>query len=270
MNPRAKAGIVIAVAVAVLFAAIWMLSGSGQTAVPAPTTPPSVTVTPSRTPTPEVTQTTSGAQTEPPTTSTSPAATPETPTPSPEGPEAPTTEAPPKVKDTAPARTCVTTATGGFTPTTFRAYRMGFKVSTLSVGLQDGAAGSPPKNQPYKVAWFDGSPRPGSNVGNVIVTTHTYSKGQALGNDLYGAKVLKKNSGGTRAGDVWSLSDGKGNVVCYEITGVTKVAVTEYDPNSNIIYDYAGPEELVMVVCWDKNWATGQWDSRVVFTGKRV
>lgn len=241
---------IIAAAVAVLLWSTFMLWGTQHRQEVMSSPIPSVT---------EVAVTPSVSSAPPPPSSTMPSATP--------SPAATPTIRTTTTKQAKPATSCVDTATDTFVPTSFRAYRLHKRVPVMSVGLQDGAAGAPPKNQPYKVAWFTGSPKPGTGKGNVVLTTHTYSKGQALGNDLYGARALRKTSEGTKPGDVWGLSNGQ-VTACYEVTKVAKVRVVDYKPGSDLIYDFAGPEELAMVICWDKN--HGYWDSRVVFTAKRV
>lgn len=210
------------------------------------------TPTPTPTPSPPVTPVATAAQstTEPPSASAKPVVS-ATPTPK---------ALVPSLNTPTPKAQCVTTATAGFVPNNFKAYRLDQDRKVITVGWDDNAAGTPPKNKPWWMAWFKHGPKPGSGTGKVLMSTHTYGKGTALGNVLYGNK--------TKVGDVWSLSDGSGNVVCYRISSVEKIAVSSYDPESNLIYDNSGPEKMVVVICWDKK--NGVWVNRVIFTAERI
>lgn len=167
-----------------------------------------------------------------------------------------------------PAQTC-TNFTGDMeSPTKFVVERMGVDSPMMVVGKDaDGNPGAPPPSEAYTTAWYNGSPAPGSEHGNVILTIHTYSRGQALGNDLYGADGLQEPSGGKglREGDLIKISDADGNRVCYRYTGQTKVWVKTYDPKSGVFHNPDGPPQLAIMVCWDYNPGTKDWDSRIIF-----
>lgn len=151
-------------------------------------------------------------------------------------------------------------------PTKFVVERMGVDSPMIVVGKDaDGNPGAPPPSQPYTTAWYNGSPEPGTTRGNVILTIHTYSKGQALGNDLYGKNGLQDGTGGLRKGDLIKVSDHEGNRVCYRYTDETKVWVDTYDPESGVFHNPDGPPQLAIMICWDYVPATNDWDSRIIF-----
>lgn len=129
----------------------------------------------------------------------------------------------------------------------------------LSRGLdKTGAAGAPPRDDPSSMAWFSKGPKVGSDKGNVILTSHTYHIGEALGNRLY------SKDNGIKPGDIIRLSDKSGNTVCYRYSHNVKVWVKDYDPNSTILYNDNGPAQAVIVVCWDYVKGKGH-ESRILF-----
>ena len=151
-------------------------------------------------------------------------------------------------------------------PTRFVIERMGVESPMMVVGKDaDGNPGAPPPSQAYTTAWYNGSPAPGTTQGNVILTIHTYSKGQALGNDLYGKKGLADGKGGLREGDLIKISDDQGNQVCYRYNDSTKVWVETYEPDSGVFFNPDGPPQLAIMICWDYVPSTNDWDSRIIF-----
>lgn len=107
----------------------------------------------------------------------------------------------------------------------------------------DGSPATPPGNDGYTIAWYDQGPQVGSASGHVILTAHTFRYGGALGNEL--------NSGLLSEGDIFRISDGSGQTVCYRFSHALKVLVDDYDPTSDVLYDASGAPQLVLVVCAD-------------------
>lgn len=180
----------------------------------------------------------------------------------------PAAETPSSEPSATPAGETCTNFKGNMeSPTKFVVERMGVESPMMVVGKDaSGNPGAPPPNAPYTTAWFNGSPAAGSDKGNVILTIHTYSKGQALGNDLYGAKGLNEPTGGSglKEGDVIKISDAQGNQVCYRYSGNTKIWVNTYDPKSTVFHNPDGPAQLAIMVCWDYV-RPDVWDSRILF-----
>lgn len=203
--------------------------------------------------------TTTPAATAAPTTQTAEAAPRSTPATTP----APAASASPSVT---PAATC-TNFTGEMeSPTRFVVERMGVDSPMIVVGKDaDGNPGAPPPNAARTTAWYNRSPAPGSTRGNVILTIHTYSQGQALGNELYGKNGLADGPEGLRVGDLIKISDAQGRQVCYRYTGDTKVWVETYDPMSGVFHNLDGPAQLAIMICWDYVASTDDWDSRIIF-----
>lgn len=168
----------------------------------------------------------------------------------------------PATKAAAPAKQdgngkCTNTNRPITKPTRFVVSRMGVDVPMMNVGKdENGKPGAPPKSAAYAVAWYNRSSEVASKQGNVMLTAHTYRNGQALGNDL-----VK----GLQPGDVIKISDKSGAQACYTYTGKRKVDVKTYDAKSGWFYNPTGPAQLALMVCWDRNPATGDWDSRYIF-----
>ena len=66
------------------------------------------------------------------------------------------------------------------------------------------------------------------------------------------------------------VQTGEGLVQCYEFTRSTKVWVADYDPNSDVMVDFEGAPQLAIIICWDYNRSSGEWDSRIFFYGTPV
>lgn len=122
---------------------------------------------------------------------------------------------------------------------------------------------APPPEQAWTVAWWEDGPKPGSGQGKVSLTAHTYRNGGALGNLLQADDPLEP-------GDLIRISDAAGETRCYQFTEKLKFAEADYDPNSEVIYSHSGDPMLALVVCWDFNWSSENWDSRIVFYAEPI
>lgn len=167
---------------------------------------------------------------------------------------------PPTKVNLAAAEGCSPTIKPLSKPTRFQIPQRGVDAPMMSLGLDStGAPATPPKNQPNTVAWFDEGPQVSSDKGKAVLTAHTYRNGGALGNLLYEPKT------GLKAGDIIKITDSTGNTQCFQFKSSIKVWVKDYDPDSDVLYDWAGQPEVALVVCWDFNWDTENWDSRIIF-----
>ena len=129
-------------------------------------------------------------------------------------------------------------------PTKFEVFGKGQTFKVISVGLVDGAAEAPPPNEGYTIAWWEDGPKIGSQEGKVVLSSHTFQYGGALGNDL--------NNGAWDVGQVIKISDDAGNSACYSYSERLHVKVADYDPDSNILYDFEDPRpRFALVVCSD-------------------
>ena len=149
---------------------------------------------------------------------------------------------------------------GSFVPTKFTIARLKVSVPVVSVDQQSSnGTMAPPVDQPWEVAWIDTTNKPGSSAPGVVdLTAHTYHAGGAIGNSLYSTNPL-------RPGDLIVLSDGSGHSACYRFTKETKFAAASYASTSTVFYDQQRSPQVRLMICWDYNRGTGDWDSRVVF-----
>lgn len=188
-------------------------------------------------------------------------------------PASPSTTAPPSTTAAAspspttpaanPALAECTQVTEGFVPNRFTIESLGADEKVIALNLdKDGNIAAPPFDQPRTASWWSGGPKPGSGKGKAVMSIHTYNPSlpPALGNEMYegGKPQLKK-------GDLIKLYGKNGQVMCYEYTDAKKIWVNEYDPNSDVMVDFEGDPELAIVICWDFDKSTRDWDSRILF-----
>jgi conserved hypothetical protein len=140
------------------------------------------------------------------------------------------------------------------------------EANVLSLGRDsEGNVKAPPKDEPTTASWWNEGPAAGSNAGQVVLSIHTYQSGEAVGNKLY-----KDGTSQLKTGDVLKLYSQDGRVACYEYTGDQKITEAEFDPASEVLERKAGDPELAIVICWDHNSSTNNWDSRIFFKFKPV
>jgi hypothetical protein len=159
------------------------------------------------------------------------------------------------------------TPESSFVPTRFTLERLGVHERVLSMATVSGQVPSPPKSDRRSAAWWNEGPAPGSGRGKAVLTIHTYrpSLRPALGNELFagGASQL-------RPGDVIKLHGSAGQIACYRFIEAPKIRVSEYDHASGLMVDPDGAPSLAIVICWDFNARTSDWDSRVMFQFEQV
>jgi hypothetical protein len=118
--------------------------------------------------------------------------------------------------------------------------------------------GVPPTAAKQAIAW-DRPPgiRPGEPKGNVLINTHTWPDGSALGNDFLrelkvGKRIIVRN------GDV---------EICYEVDKEIEVLASDgYPP----YYDKEGPHQLALLVCSGRRLGPGNWTHRTIWFAKPV
>lgn len=156
-----------------------------------------------------------------------------------------------------------TQVTEGFVPHRFTIEALGADEKVIALNLdKDGNIAAPPFDQPRTASWWSGGPMPGDDRGKAVMSIHTYNPSlpPALGNEMYEGGESQLNPG-----DLIKLYGNDGQVQCYEYTGITKIWVDEYDPDSDVMVDFEGDPELAIVICWDFDNATRDWDSRILF-----
>ena len=153
----------------------------------------------------------------------------------------------------------------GFIPTRYQMSNPQADEAVLSLGVDsDGAIAAPPKSEPRTASWWNQGPRPGSEAGKPVLSIHTYRNGGALGNEMYDGTPLME------AGDIIRLTDDEGRSACYEFVKADKIFMSDYDPDSDVMIDYDGDPLLTIVICWDFNSSTEDWDSRVFFYAQPI
>lgn len=152
-------------------------------------------------------------------------------------------------------------------PTRYTIDRLGVDERVIALGTQGGQIPAPPKNDRRSAGWWKNGPKPGDPQGKVVLTIHTYrpSLRPALGNELYAG-----GQSALRPGDVLRLSAKDGTTVCYEFTEAPRIMVSDYDPDSTVMLDPNGKPSAVIVICWDFNRRTEDWDSRIMFQFRQI
>lgn len=153
-----------------------------------------------------------------------------------------------------------------FVPVRYTMENPAVDASVVSLGLDaDGAIAAPPKDQPTTASWWNQGPRAGAAAGKTVLSIHTYRSGGAQGNAMYeGGRVRLE------PGDLIKLYGADGEVACYEFVEATKVWVDDYDPDSDIMVDFAGDPLLTIIICWDHVSGTDDWASRIFFYAQPV
>lgn len=234
--------VVVAIAVALLLfvgAVVWWPRDS-HTAEPTPSPTPSISVSTSPTPSP----------------SPSPSPTP-SPSPSPS----------PTLSKTRPGSEQCANPVEAFKPSAFTIERVGAHEQVIPKATKGGQIPAPPLNDRRSAAWWSGGPKPGSDHGKIVLTIHTYRPGlsPALGNELF-----QSGQSALQPGDILKVHGSNGEIVCYEFTDASRVMVRDYDPDSTLMLDPSGPSSAVIVICWDFNKSSKDWDSRVFFQFKQL
>lgn len=161
---------------------------------------------------------------------------------------------------------CVTPDAAGFVPVRYSIESINVDDKVISGGREeDGAIAAPPKDEPRTALWWNEGPKVASNAGQVVLTIHTYQTGDAVGNMLY-----SDNGGLLKEGAVLKLYAEDGRVACYQYTESQKLAVSEYNPESDVLERHEGDPGLAIVICWDHNKSTNDWDSRIFIKFKPV
>ena len=144
----------------------------------------------------------------------------------------------------------------GFTPRTI-SVPGATRAAAIATPPRDAAGipGTPPLTLAGKgmFAWdLEQGTRPGDPRGNVIVNTHTWPDGSALGNRLLAA---------LHTGDRLVVR-GKNVRLCYEVTERIEVPADTLMPR---YYRKDGPPQLAILVCSGKRLGPGIWTKRTVW-----
>lgn len=237
---RIAVAVAIAIALLLFVGAIVWWPRDAHTAEPTLSPAPSISVSTSPTPSP------------------SPSPSP-TPSPSPSPSPTPSKTRPGSEQCANPAK--------AFKPASYTIDRVGAHERVIPKSTKGGQIPAPPLNDRRSAAWWSGGPKPGSDRGKIVLTIHTYrpSLRPALGNELF-----KGGQSALQPGDILKVHGTGGEIVCYEFTKASRVMVSDYDPDSTLMLDPSGPSSAVIVICWDFNKSSKDWDSRVFFQFKQL
>lgn len=152
-----------------------------------------------------------------------------------------------------------------------RAAALPFTPETISIdGIVDRAAvvgvprdhrgvtGVLPITNKVDFAWDVDGIRPGSRRGNVLLNTHTWPDGSALGNAMLealdeGDRIVVEGLAGAR--------------LCYQVTRrVEVVAADGYAP----YYEEDGPHRLAFIVCSGTRSSDGEWSHRTIWFARQI
>jgi len=154
---------------------------------------------------------------------------------------------------------CDRPATEPFTPHRIAIEDVVERTAVIGVGRDErGVTGVLPISDKVNVAWDVGGIRPGSRRGNVLLNTHTWPDGTALGNALLdrldrGDRVVLAGSNGAR--------------LCYRVTREVEVLASDgYPP----YYRTGGPPQVAIIVCSGTRSASGEWSHRTIWFGRPV
>ncbi|HSV37563.1 MAG TPA: class F sortase [Nocardioidaceae bacterium] len=130
----------------------------------------------------------------------------------------------------------------------------GVDVPVMALGRdENNVPGVPPLGAKFDVAWDAPGVQPGSSRGNVLLNTHTWPDGSALGN-----RFLDQ----LQQGDRFVLRNGEVSV-CYRVTERTEVSIE--NPPLDRVYDEEGPAQAVLIVCSGTRTGPGQWTHRTLW-----
>jgi hypothetical protein len=177
---------------------------------------------------------------------------------SPGGEPAPTAGAASRSPAAVPARSgCPSAGVRPFEPASVRIPGVHHPIPGMAPPREDGVPGTPPLTQAGKhLIAYDRAQGivPGDPRGNVLLNTHTWPDGTALGNHLLAALhvgdrlVVRGHRAGAR--------------LCYRVTKRVEVlAAHGYDA----YYATDGPPQLAIIVCSGIRIAPGRWTHRTIW-----
>lgn len=172
--------------------------------------------------------------------------------PSPTG--TPTTPGTPRATTTTTATATTTTTNLGVIPTRLVIPDLQVDVPVVQVGLDEyGNLGAPSHDDRTKAGWYAMDPRPGDGRGNVLMDGHTFVNDSAIFTSDFAEKI--------HVGMAISVAGADGVAHRYTATTVLP-AVNKKDDYPGVVakyelYDFTGPERLVIVTCSGSfNWIT--------------
>lgn len=121
-----------------------------------------------------------------------------------------------------------------------------------------GIVGVPPVSDKTAFAWDRGGVRAAARRGHVLLNTHTWPDGSAMGNALL--RELHR-------GDQILLRGEAGQALCYRVTRRDEVLEADGYPGWDAT---DGPPQLVIVVCSGERLGPGRWTHRTLWFARPV
>ncbi|WP_207005986.1 class F sortase [Nocardioides aromaticivorans] len=154
---------------------------------------------------------------------------------------------------------CEGQARVGFVPTRLTVPGVVRKAAVIGVPRDaQGVVGVLPHADNQNFAWDLGGVEPGSPEGHVLLNTHTWPDGSAMGNRLLD---------GLQVGDALRLEGDDGAFACYRVGERVEVPVEEGYPGWAA---KDGPPQVVIVVCSGKRLGPGDWTHRTLWFAEPV
>ncbi|KRA32598.1 MULTISPECIES: class F sortase [unclassified Nocardioides] len=152
-----------------------------------------------------------------------------------------------------PKPMCDRSAREGFVPTAISVEGVVRRAPVLAVPRTSrDVPGVPPVSEKHVFAWDLGGVEPASAMGNVLLNTHTWPDGSAMGNALLGALDV---------GDQIVLR-GDGKFACYRVAERIEVRDVDGFPGYK---STDGPPQIVIIVCSGQRTGPGQWTHRTLW-----
>ncbi len=124
----------------------------------------------------------------------------------------------------------------------------------------DDAPGTPPLTAAGKrvFAWDEPTAKPGSRRGNVLLNTHTYPDGSAMGNLLLDDLSV---------GATMVLHGPDGEAACYRVTDRVEVSADD-TAILDRVFDRSGSPQVVVIVCSGQRRGARDWSNRTIWFGE--
>lgn len=149
---------------------------------------------------------------------------------------------------------CAGQARVGFVPTRLSVPGVVRKAAVIGVPRDSaGVVGVLPHADNQNFAWDLGGVEPGSPEGHVLLNTHTWPNGTAMGNRLLD---------GLQVGADLRLAGEDGAFACYRVRERVEVPAAEGYPGWAA---QDGPPQVVIVVCSGQRLGPGQWTHRTLW-----
>lgn len=153
-----------------------------------------------------------------------------------------------------PTGPCAVQATTGFEPTRIAIPGVVRRAQVFGVPrTAAGVVGVLPHTDNQNFAWDLGGIEPGSSEGHVLINTHTWPDGSAMGNRLLDE---------LQVGATIRLEDDDTDVACYRVTKRDEVPAKDGYPGWAA---KDGPSQMVIVVCSGQRLGPGEWTHRTLW-----